>query len=326
MKRKIAILGAGAWGSALAHMNSENGHETWLYGRDSALIKAINTDKRNEKYLGSIPLSPRITAHTDPSLVLKNTDLILVTIPAQSLRDALEMLTPLIPARVPLVLCAKGIERTSGAFMSEVVATLLPDHDFAILSGPSFAEDVARSNPAAVTIAAPDLNKAKSLAYILSSAHFRCYSSDDVIGVEIGGSLKNVLALAAGVAAGRGLGASANAALITRGFAEIRRISASFGAKPHTMAGLSVLGDLILTCSSPQSRNFSYGMALAKGEHTASLKLAEGVATAPIAAKLCADKNINAPIIHTIAMLISGAYSVEDAINALINRPLKEED
>jgi glycerol-3-phosphate dehydrogenase (NAD(P)+) len=202
----------------------------------------------------------------------------------------------------------------------------LPDHPIAALSGPSFASDVARGFPTAVTIACENITIADDLAAQFSGSTFRCYSSDDLTGVEIGGALKNVIAVAAGATIGKGLGASAQAALVTRAFAELRRIAAAFGGRPETLMGLSGLGDLMLSCSSPQSRNYSYGLALGRGEPLEGLLLAEGVATAPVIAELCAQRQIYAPVISTIAALLNGSITIDAAVTGLLSRPLKNED
>lgn len=324
--KKIAVMGSGAWGTALAAMARILGHEVKLYGRNDDIIRSINDEHVNSRYLPGIVLPDTILATTKAQQALEHVDLVLAVIPAQAFASALAQFAAFIPQNAPIVLCAKGIERQSGRFMSNIVEDILPNHALATLSGPSFAEDVARGLPTAVTIAAKDIRLAHDIANMLSGASFRCYSSSDLIGVELGGALKNVLALAAGAACGRGLGASAQAALITRGFAELRRIGKAMGAKAETMTGLSVLGDLILTCSSPQSRNFSYGFAVGSGQSTEGLKLAEGVATAPIAAKLCRDKNIVAPIIDAVACLLDRRITIDQAVKALITRPLKSED
>ncbi|MFC4626534.1 NAD(P)H-dependent glycerol-3-phosphate dehydrogenase [Daeguia caeni] len=323
---KIAVLGGGAWGTALAAMAVNNGHETWLYARDAETVAAINERRQNPRYLGDILLPHGIRSSTDAKAVLEKADAVLVVIPAQSMRQALSGLADLIPLQAPIVLCAKGIERGTGRMMSELVAEILPYHQIAALSGPSFASDVARGLPTAVTIAATDAAIADRLAALLSGPSFRCYSTTDLMGVELGGALKNVLALAAGASTGLGLGASAQAALVTRGFAELRRIGEALGARPETIMGLSGLGDLMLTCSSSQSRNYSYGLALGRGESLENRPLAEGVATAPMAAELCRKHNIYAPIISAVAALLAGRITISDAVTALINRPLKSED
>lgn len=323
---KIAILGGGAWGTALAAMASSSGHDTWLYARDDETVEAINRTQRNPRSLGEIALPVAIQASTDVAAVVDGADAVLAVIPAQAMRTGLSQLSSLIPQTAPVVLCAKGIERATGRLMSEVVAEVLPNHRIAALSGPSFATDVARGLPTAVTVACEDAATADQLAALLSGPAFRCYSTTDLKGVEIGGALKNVLAIAAGAAVGRGFGASAQAALVTRGFAELRRIGQAMGAKPETIMGLSGLGDLMLTCSSSQSRNYSYGLAFGRGEDLTNRPLAEGVATAPIAAELCRKHAISAPIIDATGALLDGTITIDEAVTALLNRPLKTED
>ncbi|WP_343312971.1 NAD(P)H-dependent glycerol-3-phosphate dehydrogenase [Brucella sp. BE17] len=325
-RAKISVLGGGAWGTALAVMAVKGGHETALYARDSETVKAINQDCRNPRYLGEIDLPQGIRASSNAEEVLTKADAVLAVIPAQAMRKGLSQLSTFIPQSVPVVLCAKGIERETGRLMSEIVAEVLPKHRITALSGPSFASDVARGLPTAVTIACEEEETAEELAVLLSGPAFRCYSTTDLKGVEIGGAFKNVLAIAAGAAIGRGYGASAQAALVTRGFAELRRIGQAMGAKPETIMGLSGLGDLMLTCSSPQSRNYSYGLALGRGEDLSNRPLAEGVATAPIAAQLCKKYDISAPIIDAVGALLSGTVTIDEAVNNLINRPLKSED
>jgi glycerol-3-phosphate dehydrogenase (NAD(P)+) len=325
-RAKIAVLGGGAWGTALAAMAAIGGHDTWLYARDAETVEHINTERRNPAYLGDIELPEGIRASTAAQAVFQDADIVLVVVPAQVMRKGLQELSPLIPRSAPVILCAKGIERETGRLMSEVVAEVLPNHTIGALSGPSFATDVARGLPTAVTIACEDAAMADQLAATLSGPAFRCYSTTDLKGVEIGGALKNVLALAAGAAIGRGYGASAQAALVTRGFAELRRIGQAMGAKPETIMGLSGLGDLMLTCSSSQSRNYSYGLAIGRGEDLSNRPLAEGVATAPIAAELCKKHAIPAPIITAVAALLAGKITIDEAVTALLNRPLKTED
>ncbi|TCQ81663.1 glycerol-3-phosphate dehydrogenase (NAD(P)+) [Ochrobactrum sp. BH3] len=325
-KAKIAVLGGGAWGTALAAMAAIGDHDAWLYARDAETVAHVNNQHRNPAYLGEIELPEGIRASTDAKAVFQDADIVLVVVPAQVMRKGLQELSSLIPQSAPVILCAKGIERETGRLMSEVVAEVLPNHTIGALSGPSFATDVARGLPTAVTIACEDAVIADQLAAMLSGPAFRCYSTTDLKGVEIGGALKNVLALAAGAAIGRGYGASAQAALVTRGFAELRRIGQAMGAKPETIMGLSGLGDLMLTCSSSQSRNYSYGLAIGRGEDLSNRPLAEGVATAPIAAELCQRHAIPAPIITAVAALLAGKITIDEAVTALLNRPLKTED
>lgn len=325
-RRCITVLGGGAWGTALAAVVNRDGNESRLWARDASVVEKINSYSQNEKYLPGITLKPGIRVSLDPALVLSGSDLVLAAIPAQQLRRALGELKSHIPAGVPLVLCAKGIERDTGMLMSAVAAECVDGNPIAALSGPSFATDVARGLPTAVTVAADDGEQAYRLAQMLSSTRFRCYSSDDLIGVEIGGALKNVLAIAAGAVDGAGLGASAIAAMVTRGFVEIRRIGEAMDAKPETLFGLSGLGDLMLTCSSGQSRNYTYGVALGRGDDVSNFQLAEGAATAGIAAKLAVEKGIDAPIISVTARIIAGQMTISGAVRELFARPLKSEN
>jgi glycerol-3-phosphate dehydrogenase (NAD(P)+) len=252
-------------------------------------------------------------------------DVILLVVPAQALRSVATELRKL--DGIPVIACAKGIEHGSQKFMTEVIAESAPGVIPAILSGPSFAADVARGLPTAVTLAAHDEDTAAMLARALGSPAFRLYHSTDMRGVEIGGAAKNVLAIAAGIVVGRGLGASAAAALTTRGFAELSRFGRALGAKPETLTGLSGLGDLILTCSSPQSRNFSLGVALGQGKMEAlhGDKLAEGVATAPVLVAMAKEKEIDMPIAMAVAAVLSGTLSIDQATESLLTRPFRAE-
>lgn len=322
----IAVLGGGAYGTALGTMAASNGSPVLMYARDSATVASINDNHRNDAHLPDIQLDPLLTASDDPESALKHGKFILCVVPAQALSTALQELKEHIPETSPFIICAKGVERSTGLLMSEVAHHILPNHQLGILSGPSFATDVARGLPTAVTVASRDKALADSIALALSGATFRCYSTDDVTGVEIGGALKNVLAIAAGAAIGRGYGASAQAALVTRGFVELRRIGHALGARAETIMGLSGLGDLMLTCSTPQSRNYSYGLALGKGDDLTGRPLAEGVATASIAVELAARHDIDAPIISAVSKILDGKITVDEAMEALLSRPLKNED
>ncbi|TIW74623.1 MAG: NAD(P)-dependent glycerol-3-phosphate dehydrogenase, partial [Mesorhizobium sp.] len=262
---RVAVLGGGAWGTALALAMLRAGHDVRLYARDADTVAAIARGE-NPRYLPGIKIAPGIAATSDMAAALDGADCVLAVTPAQSLRAVLAQADNHVPAGIPLVLCAKGIERDTGALLSTIVEESLPGNPVAALSGPSFASDVARGLPTAVVVAAREAELAAELAARFSAENLRCYSSDDLIGVEIGGALKNVFAIAAGAVTGAGLGASAQAAMVTRGFVELRRIGAAFGARPETLMGLSGLGDLLLTCSSRQSRNFAYGLALGQGK------------------------------------------------------------
>lgn len=322
---RTTVLGGGAWGTALGLAMLRAGHSVRLWARDAEMVAAI-TRGENPRYLPGIALDKGIAATTGIGEALANADCVLVVTPAQSLRAVLAQAAPHIGKGTPLVLCAKGIERETGALLSSIVTEMLPHNPVAILSGPSFAVDVARGLPTAVVVAANDEAMATELAARFSAQNLRCYSSDDVTGVEIGGALKNVFAIAAGAVTGAGLGASAQAAMVTRGFVELRRIGAAFGAKPETLMGLSGLGDLLLTCSSTQSRNFAYGLALGRGESLAGRPLAEGVATSAIAARIAAERGVDAPIISAAAAILDGTVTIDQAVSALMARPLKNEN
>ncbi|TWG50054.1 NAD(P)H-dependent glycerol-3-phosphate dehydrogenase [Aminobacter sp. J44] len=323
-KSRITVLGGGAWGTALALTSLRAGHDTTLWARDRESVASINERRENPRYLPGIGLDDRLKATADLAAALSAADCVLAVVPAQTMRSVLIEISSL-PKGVPLVLCAKGIERGTGKLLSEIAAEILPETPIAALSGPSFATDVARGLPTAVTVASTDAALASGLAALFSSRSFRCYSSTDLTGVEVGGALKNVLAIAAGAVAGAGLGASAQAAMVTRGFVELRRVGAAFGAEPETLMGLSGLGDLILTCGSEQSRNFAYGVALGRGDNRDGLKLAEGVATAGIAARLAREKHVEAPIISAVDAILSGRSTIGEAVAALMARPLKSE-
>ena len=321
--QNIAIIGAGAWGTALANATARAGRDVTLIARDPFAAEAIMRTRENPKLPG-IPLAASIRVSSDLAQA-GQADAVLLVTPAQNLRQAAVALAPHLASRTPAVVCAKGIERGTHRFMTEIVTEVAPNAVPAILSGPSFDVDVARGLPTAVTLATRDEALAKALVQALGSSTFRPYHSTDVRGVEIGGAAKNVLAIAAGIVAGKQLGASALAALTTRGFAELMRLGLACGARPETIAGLSGLGDLLLSCSSAQSRNFSYGLALGKGETPPQGKLAEGAFTAPVLIELATEKNVEMPVASAVAAVLGGAVAVNDAIEALLTRPFRSE-
>lgn len=325
MSSKIAVLGAGAWGTALAASLAQNGQDVTLWGRDAAQLNAMEVTGHNERYLPGAKLPDRLNYSPALDKAVAEAGIILMVIPAQQMGSIATQLNELERSEVTLISCAKGIEKNSGRTMSQVLKASAPNCAIAALSGPSFAADVVNGLPTAVTIAADTMPNAMALCEILSSAKFRCYASDDLAGVDYGGALKNVLAIAAGIVHGRGLGASALAAITARGFAELQRMALALGSKPETLTGLSGLGDLILTCASEKSRNFAYGAAIGRGDDLSSLKLAEGVATAAIAAKTAQDNNIDAPIIQTISAILGEKLDVDEAIHMLLSRPVRRE-
>jgi glycerol-3-phosphate dehydrogenase (NAD(P)+) len=325
--QRIAVLGGGAWGTALAQTCARAGRSVTLWEHEPGNAEQLET-KRESKFLPGVRLDDGIKVTRDLAEAAKN-DAILLVVPAQAMRSVAKALAQSTNERTPVIACAKGIEHGTHKFMTEIIAECAPTAVPAILSGPSFAADVARGLPTAVTLAAADAKIAGALAQAMASASFRPYHSTDVRGVEIGGAAKNVLAIASGIVTGRGLGASASAALTTRGFAELTRFGKAYGAKPATMTGLSGLGDLILTCSSPQSRNFSFGVALGQGKKpdgTAHGKLAEGAFTAPVLLEMARKKKIDMPICAAVAALLAGNMSVDEAIESLLTRPIKSEE
>jgi glycerol-3-phosphate dehydrogenase (NAD(P)+) len=326
---RIAIVGAGAWGTALANAVARAGRTVTLASRDPASAAAIARARASPRLPGSLIEDRVVVVAAADTAALSSQDAILLAVPSQHLRAAVRVIAPALAAGIPLIACAKGIERGSHKFMTEVISACVPAALPAILSGPSFAEEVARGLPAAVTLAARDENVAAMLAHALGSATFRPYHSTDVRGVEIGGAAKNVLAIAAGIVAGRGLGASAAAALTTRGFAELFRFGRALGARPETLTGLAGLGDLILTCSSLQSRNFSLGVALGQGQTpaqaSAATGLAEGAFTAVVLVELADQAGVEMPIATAVAAILDGALSVDEATENLLTRPFRAE-
>ena len=327
---RVVVVGGGAWGTALATVAARAGRTTLLWAREPEVVEAVNTRHENTVFLPGITLDPRVRA-TDDLAVIGTADAVLLVTPAQTTREVATRLRGVLRPGTPVVLCAKGIERTTGKFLSEVLAEALPEAVAAVLSGPSFATDVGRNLPTAVTIAAADIALARRLAEALGNDTFRPYASSDVIGAQIGGALKNVLAIGCGIVSGKGLGASALAALTARGFAELARLAHTYGVQTETLMGLSCLGDLVLTCTTPQSRNFSFGMALGRGTTVAALlaegqALAEGAHTASIAVKIARERGIEIPICAAVEAIIAGRVTVDEAIAGLMHRPLRSED
>lgn len=323
------VLGAGSWGTALAQLLASNGHNVTLWMRDPAQADAINASRENTRYLEGAPLHDGITA-TAGTPDFENADLCLSVIPAQHTRAQLEQFSPHIPKGLPIVLCSKGIEISTLDFMNEVLAETVPQAMRFVLSGPSFARDVVKGLPTAVTLAGDDLAAANKLAPLIRGLTFRPYTTDDMIGAEVGGAVKNVLAIACGMLLGMGLGQSAHAALIARGFAEMNRLGAALGARAETLSGLCGLGDLVLTCSSIQSRNMSCGMKLGQGESLESImasrnSVTEGVATAPALVKLAARHSVDMPISIAVNRVLSGEITPAEAMTELLARPLKSE-
>jgi glycerol-3-phosphate dehydrogenase (NAD(P)+) len=320
-------MGAGAWGTALANAAARAGRSVTLWARDTAHAEEMRETRTNQRRLPGVQLEDGIRPTADLA-ALSDADAVLFVTPAQTLGEIAPALALAMRAGAPLVLCAKGIDRATGHFLGDVARDALPGRPIAMLSGPSFAADVARGLPTAVSLACPDAAVAEALALSLSSASFRLYHGTDLRGVEIGGAAKNVLAIACGVAIGKGLGESARAALVARGFAELRRFAGVYGGMPETLMGLSGLGDLVLTCGSAQSRNFSFGLALGQGatpDAASGGKLAEGALTAPVLVSLARARGIEMPIAEQVAALVTGNTGVDAAMAALLARPTRAE-
>lgn len=322
---KAGIIGAGAWGTALAQLLASDGQDVALWALEPDVVDAINAGHENPLYLANIPLSPSIRA-TGAMADLAACEMLLVVSPAQHLRRVVAQ----APAGVPLVLCSKGIEAGTSLLMSEVAQQARPGSPIAVLSGPTFAHEVARGLPTAITLACEDRDLGQRLAARIARASFRPYLSDDVIGAEIGGAVKNVLAIACGVAEGAGLGLNARAALISRGFAEMTRFGLARGARAETLGGLSGLGDLVLTCSSTNSRNFSLGKGLGEGARAADLlsnrrTVAEGAHTAPVLRDAARAAGVEMPVVEAVCALLTAAAPLADVIDALLARPLRPE-
>ena len=327
--KKISVIGAGAWGTALAEVISRQGSKVNLWAREDSVVNSINTSNTNDLYLPSIKLSEHIIAHKDLSDVL-DCDLILMVTPAQFMRPILNDIKDNLHKTIPIVLCSKGIEIETLNLMSEIAEAIIPNNPLAVLSGPSFAIDVVNNKPTAVTLACKDSNIGKNIADSISLPKFRPYLSEDVIGAQIGGATKNVIAIAAGVVEGQNLGDSARAATIARGYTEINRLAVALGGKEETLSGLSGMGDLLLTCNSKTSRNFSLGIKLGQGlsvnEATNNLSsVAEGMYSARAIDKLSNKLSVDMPITNAVNDLIEKNRSLDEIIDDLLSRPLKKE-
>ncbi len=325
----VGVIGAGAWGTALAVAVARAGRQVTLWGRNYADLVEMASRGENRNYLPGIRLTPVPRVTGDLVDVTQN-DILLLVLPAQEIRSLAPLIALSVRPLQPLVICAKGIERGSGRLMTELLKDFIPQARLAVLSGPTFATEVARGLPTAVTVAAADPLLASQLATSFSSRTFRCYASDDLLGVELGGALKNVLAIACGVVSGKGFGENARAALMTRGLAELRRLGQALGAKPETFMGLSGFGDLTLTCTSDQSRNYSLGLALGQGKtleeiQADSPKLAEGLYTASAVVQRAEAAGVDVPICAAVDAILNHGADLDLAITNLLTRPLKAE-
>ena len=327
--QRVGILGGGAWGTALAQSARRAGRDVTLWAYEFETVSEINSHHTNRVYLPGVALDPAIKA-TAKVKDLAGADLILLVVPSQFLRAVAKDIAPHFEAGKPVVICAKGFEEDSGAFMSDVVKEVLPKAEVAVLSGPSFAGEVARNLPTALTLACESEELGKALMPALAHRNFRLYWSSDLVGTQAGGAVKNVLAIAAGIVEGRQLGRNAHAAVTTRGFAELVRLGTKLGGRFETLTGLSGLGDLILTCSSSQSRNMSLGAALGQGQALADIlgarkSITEGVYSASAVVALARKHGIEMPICEAVQNVVKGHMSVDEAIEALLSRPLRPE-
>ncbi|MDE2183871.1 MAG: NAD(P)-dependent glycerol-3-phosphate dehydrogenase [Alphaproteobacteria bacterium] len=324
----IGVIGAGAWGTALALVAARAGRPVRLWAREPDVVETISKSRENTAFLPGATLPATIEATTDIGLAA-DAPALLIAAPAQRLRTMLEAVAKAAPRGIPLVICAKGLEQATGKLVTEVFAEAAPDHVPAVLSGPSFARDAAAGLPTAVTIAAR-MDIARRLQASLSHASFRPYASDDLTGVALGGAAKNVYAIASGIVDGMGLGESARAALLARSFAELARLGLALGGRSETLAGLSGLGDLVLTATSPSSRNFRFGREMGRGRAVKDLladgqPLAEGVATAPALVLRARTEGVELPIAETVTKALAGTLPLDSAILRLMSRPLKSE-
>lgn len=326
---KIAVVGAGAWGTALAQVAATAGREVTLWAREADLVQSVNTAHENHIFLPGVALDKSIRATGDIEDMAAADALLMVT-PAQHMRRVLEELAPHVGQGKPVVLCAKGVEQSTNYLLTEVLAEAMPLARPAVLSGPSFAAEVARGLPTAVTLACEDEAVAEALTHAIGITTFRPYYSSDLIGAELGGAVKNVLAIACGIVEGKKFGDSARAALTTRGFAELTRLGLAMGARAETLMGLSGLGDLILTCNSVKSRNMSLGLALGQGRPLDEImgarnSVSEGVHSATAVVALAAKYGIEMPIAEAVAAIVTGAAKVDEAIASLLSRPFRSE-
>ncbi len=327
---RIAVIGAGAFGTSLACVARRAGSDAIVWARDAAIADSINAGRGNPVYLPDIRLEPGIAATADMAQALKGADAVLLVVPAQFLRAAAENLAPHLPAGAPVVLCAKGIERGTCALMTDIVAETLPEAPVAVLSGPTFAKEVALGLPTAVTLAASDTALGEKLIGMIGSKAFRPYLSDDPAGAEIGGAVKNVIAIACGIMVGRGLGDNARAATMTRGLAEVVRLGRAMGAHGETLMGLSGIGDLSLTCSGMLSRNLTLGVALGEGRSLEDIlgerrSVTEGVATAGSVVELAQRRNVDMPISQAVNRILSEGAGIDATIAEVLARPFRPE-
>ncbi|MBM3907709.1 MAG: NAD(P)-dependent glycerol-3-phosphate dehydrogenase [Gemmatimonadetes bacterium] len=327
---KCAVIGAGAWGTALASLLARNGHATTIWCLEPDVAEAINHSSTNPRFLAGAALAPTLRATTDKAAALDGADVVLFAAPSHVLRDVVSHARAWIAPSATAVVATKGIERHSSSLMTEVVAQELVGHPVVALSGPSFALEVASQQPTAVVAASEQASAAALVQQTFSAGYFRVYSTDDVIGVELGGALKNVMAVAAGMSDGLGLGFNARAALITRGLAEMMRLGVAMGAHPQTFAGLAGMGDLVLTCTGSLSRNRQVGLEIGKGATLPEVlsgreTVAEGVITTESAKELAEARGVEMPIVNAVHRVLFEHQPARQALVALMSRELRGE-
>lgn len=330
MSKKIGVIGAGAWGSALAHALSAGGKDVTLWAREENVAASLRDSRENSVFLPGVKLDSKMKVSSDLSQVSKDCDILLIVTPAQHVRATLEAMKKDLSPEKPIVICAKGIELESGKLLSEIAQEVLPSSPVAFLTGPSFASEIARGMPSAVTIASENADLRRDLQEDIGVKHFRPYASDDIIGTQLGGAIKNVIAIACGIVMGKKLGESARAALMTRGIAEIARLAVAMNGKRDTLLGMCGVGDLALTCTSMQSRNFSLGFALGEGKSLEEIlktrnSVTEGVYTAKATLALAKKNAVDMPITEAVSKMLSGESSIKEAIEDMLNRPFKYE-
>ncbi len=328
---RCSVIGAGAWGTALANLLASNGHDVTLWAFESEVVDSINARHINERFLAGHPLETSLIATGDLSSAVSRADFIVAAAPSHALRAVLSTAKSSIDAKTPIVVATKGIESETLALMTEVAEQELPQNQIVAISGPSFAAEVASRQPTAVVVASTNEAIARRAQTLFSTDYFRAYSHTDICGVEMGGSLKNVMAVATGIAEGLGLGFNARAALITRGLAEMTRLGVARGAKASTFAGLAGLGDLVLTCTGSLSRNRSLGMEIGQGRPLDEVlrtrdTVAEGVVTTRSARALAQREGVEMPIVETVYRVLFAGQPARDAIGELMSRELKAEN
>lgn len=327
--QKIGVIGGGAWGTALAQRMAKNDRDVLLWALEDEVVSSINEAHENTVFLKGVPLAENLKATSDLQEVSQR-DVLLIVTPAQYVRSTLESIQDNITAGKPLVLCSKGIELETGLLLSQVAQQVVPEASISIMTGPTFASEIAKGCPGAVTIAGNDKDIAQELQDTIGVRGFRPYTTTDMVGAQLGGAIKNVIAIACGVVSGRNLGESARAALLTRGVAEIGRLGVAMGAKRETLLGMCGVGDLMLTCSSMQSRNFSLGYALGEGKTLEDIlndrnSVTEGVHTAQSTLSLAKKNEVDMPITEGVYALLSGENTVDEAIEEMLNRPFRYE-